>query len=170
MADSFLFYDLETFGQDPRRTRISQYAAIRTDADLNEIDTPVSFFVRPADDLLPSPMATLVTGITPQQALAEGISEAELARVKTQWIASTVYERDSVQNQAQELGSNWVQGFPLDAEERLLTLLRTITAEEVQAVAAKYFGDDQLTIATLLPQPLDAPRARPQLPAGAVIR
>jgi hypothetical protein len=77
MADSFLFYDLETFGQDPRRTRISQYAAIRTDADLNEIDTPVSFFVRPADDLLPSPMATLVTGITPQQALAEGISEAE---------------------------------------------------------------------------------------------
>ncbi|OYW99334.1 MAG: hypothetical protein B7Z12_18260, partial [Caulobacter vibrioides] len=85
----------------------------------------------------------------------EGISEAELARVKTQWIASTVYERDSVQNQAQELGSNWVQGFPLDAEERLLTLLRTITAEEVQAVAAKYFGDDQLTIATLLPQPLD---------------
>lgn len=77
MADSFLFYDLETFGQDPRRTRISQFAAIRTDADLNEIDTPVSFFVRPADDLLPSPMATLVTGITPQQALAEGISEAE---------------------------------------------------------------------------------------------
>ena len=77
MADSFLFYDLETFGQDPRRTRISQYAAIRTDADLNEIDTPVSFFVRPADDLLPSPMATMVTGITPQQAMAEGISEAE---------------------------------------------------------------------------------------------
>lgn len=64
MADSFLFYDLETFGQDPRRTRIAQYAAIRTDSDLNEIDTPVSFFVRPADDLLPSPMATMVTGIT----------------------------------------------------------------------------------------------------------
>ncbi|WMJ69718.1 exodeoxyribonuclease I [Stenotrophomonas sp. 24(2023)] len=77
MADSFLFYDLETFGQDPRRTRIAQFAAMRTDADLNEIDTPASFFVRPADDLLPSPMATLVTGITPQQALAEGISEAE---------------------------------------------------------------------------------------------
>ena len=97
----------------------------------------------------------------------EGISEAELARVKTQWIASTVYERDSVQNQAQELGSNWVQGFPLDAEERLLALLRTITAEEVQAVAAKYFGDDQLTIATLLPQPLEGARKRPAPAAGA---
>lgn len=77
MADSFLFYDLETFGQDPRRTRIAQFAAIRTDADLNEIDSPVSFFVRPADDLLPSPHATLVTGITPQHALAHGVSEAE---------------------------------------------------------------------------------------------
>lgn len=77
MADSFLFYDLETFGQDPRRTRIAQFAAIRTDAALNEIDSPESFYVRPADDLLPSPGATMVTGITPQHALAEGVSEAE---------------------------------------------------------------------------------------------
>lgn len=77
MADSFLFYDLETFGQDPRRTRVAQFAAIRTDADLNMIDAPVSFYVKPADDLLPSPIATLITGITPQHALAEGISEAE---------------------------------------------------------------------------------------------
>ena len=100
----------------------------------------------------------------------DGVSESELARVKTQWMASEVYKRDSVMGQAQELGSNWVQGFPLDANERLLALLRTVTPAQVQAVAAKYFGDDQLTVATLLPQPLDAPRARPQLPAGAVIR
>ena len=77
MAASFLFYDLETFGTDPRRTRISQFAAIRTDADLNPIDEPISLFVKPADDLLPSPMATLVTGITPQHALREGVSERD---------------------------------------------------------------------------------------------
>jgi len=77
MNRSFLFYDLETFGSDPRRTRIAQFAAIRTDLALNEIETPHEFFVRPADDLLPSPEATLVTGITPQQALREGICEAE---------------------------------------------------------------------------------------------
>ena len=77
MADSFLFYDLETFGADPRRTRIAQFAAIRTDAALNEVDEPISFFVRPADDLLPSPFATLITGITPQQALRDGVNEAE---------------------------------------------------------------------------------------------
>ncbi|WP_313493008.1 exodeoxyribonuclease I [Stenotrophomonas sp.] len=77
MAESFLFYDLETFGQDPRRTRIAQFAAVRTDANLKIIDEPVSFYVKPADDLLPSPVATLITGITPQHALAEGVSEAE---------------------------------------------------------------------------------------------
>ena len=77
MAASFLFYDLETFGADPRRTRIAQFAAIRTDAVLNEIDEPISFFVQPADDLLPSPFATLITGITPQQALRDGVNEAE---------------------------------------------------------------------------------------------
>ena len=77
MAESFLFYDLETFGQDPRRTRIAQFAAVRTDAELKVIEEPVSFYVKPADDLLPSPIATLITGITPQHALAEGVSEAE---------------------------------------------------------------------------------------------
>lgn len=77
MAESFLFYDLETFGQDPRRTRIAQFAAVRTDAELKIIEEPVSFYVKPADDLLPSPIATLITGITPQHALAEGVSEAE---------------------------------------------------------------------------------------------
>lgn len=77
MPASFLFYDLETFGRDWRRTRIAQFAAVRTDVGLNRVDEPVSFFVRPADDLLPSPVATLITGIAPQHALREGINEAE---------------------------------------------------------------------------------------------
>lgn len=77
MAASFLFYDLETFGTDPRRTRIAQFAAIRTDAELQQIDEPWDFMVKPADDLLPSPAASLITGITPQQALREGVTEAE---------------------------------------------------------------------------------------------
>lgn len=76
MTASFLFYDLETFGSDPRRTRIAQFAAIRTDEALNEIDEPISFFVQPAEDLLPSPIATLITGIAPQDALRDGVNEA----------------------------------------------------------------------------------------------
>lgn len=77
MAASFLFYDLETFGADPRRSRIAQFAAIRTDEHLRQIEQASTFFIRPADDLLPSPEATLVTGITPQYALQAGIDEAD---------------------------------------------------------------------------------------------
>ena len=77
MPASFLFYDLETFGADPRRTRIAQFAAIRTDESLQQIDEPVDFLVRPADDLLPSPDATMVTGLAPQDALDRGVPEAE---------------------------------------------------------------------------------------------
>ena len=97
----------------------------------------------------------------------DGVTEAELNRVKTQWVAHEVYKLDSVFNQARELGSNWVQGLPLDAGEQLIARLRAVTAEQVQAVAAKYFGDDLLTVAVLLPQPLDKTR-KPRTPlAGA---
>ena len=67
----------------------------------------------------------------------DGVSEAELNRVKTQWIAGEVYKLDSVMNQARELGSYWIQGLPLDAGERLIQRLRGVTAEQVKAVAAK---------------------------------
>ncbi|HXD41157.1 MAG TPA: pitrilysin family protein [Ramlibacter sp.] len=93
----------------------------------------------------------------------EGVSEAELNRVKTQWVASEVYKLDSVMNQARELGGDWVQGLPLDAAERLIQRLRGITADQVKAVAAKYFGDDQLTVGTLRPQPVD-PNRKPRTP------
>jgi zinc protease len=88
----------------------------------------------------------------------DGVTEAELNRVKTQWVASEVYKLDSVFNQARELGSYWVLGLPLDAGERLIARLRAVTAEQVKAVAGQYFGDDQLTVAVLLPQPLDKTR------------
>lgn len=97
----------------------------------------------------------------------EGVSEAELKRVKTQWVASEVYKQDSVMGQAQELGHWWIQGMPLDADARLIERLRGVTAAQVQAVAQKYFGDDQLTVATLLPQPRDANAQPRQAPAGA---
>ena len=77
MSASFLWFDLETFGRDPRRSRIAQFAALRTDADLQPLGEPMSLYCAPADDLLPSPDATLITGITPQQARRDGLIEAE---------------------------------------------------------------------------------------------
>jgi zinc protease len=91
----------------------------------------------------------------------EGVAADELARVKTQWMASQIYQRDSVMSQAQQLGQFWALGLPLDGDERRIARLRQVTAAQVQAVARKYFGDDQLTVATLAPQPRD-PHAKPR--------
>lgn len=93
----------------------------------------------------------------------EGVTEAELQRVKTQWIASEIYQRDSVFSQANDLGSLWAIGLPLETKDKLIEMLRKITADQVKAVAKKYFGDDQLTVAVLNPQPRD-PNAKPRTP------
>ena len=93
----------------------------------------------------------------------EGVSQAELERVKTQWIAGEVYKLDSLMSQARELGAYWIQGLPNDAGERLIQRLRGVTAEQVKDVAARYFNDDQLTVGVLRPQPVDANR-KPRTP------
>lgn len=78
--NSIYWYDFETFGKDPRRDRASQFAGIRTDEDLNIISEPLVFYCAPADDFLPDPMACLITGISPQKALHEGVCEAEFIK------------------------------------------------------------------------------------------
>lgn len=92
-----------------------------------------------------------------QRIAREGVGEAELARVKTQWVASAVYKLDSVFNQARELGVAWALGWPADGHEQLLRRLRQVSAEQVQAVAQKYLVDDALTVGILRPQPPTAP-------------
>ncbi len=80
MSASIYWYDFETFGNDPRRDRASQFAGVRTDEDLQIVGEPLVMYCKPADDFLPSPMASLVTGIAPQRALAEGVAEVEFIR------------------------------------------------------------------------------------------
>ena len=77
---SFYWHDYETFGANPSKDRPSQFAGIRTDQDFNIIGEPLVIFCRPAADFLPHPEACLITGITPQQALEQGLPEAEFIR------------------------------------------------------------------------------------------
>lgn len=81
-ATTFYWHDYETFGADPSRDRPVQFAGVRTDEALNVIGEPLEIFCRPANDFLPHPMACLVTGITPQHALEQGVPECEfIARI-----------------------------------------------------------------------------------------
>ena len=77
MIRSFYWHDYETFGVDPVHDRPSQFAGVRTDADLNIIEDPLVIYCKPTDDYLPSPEACLITGITPQKAMEEGYPETE---------------------------------------------------------------------------------------------
>ncbi len=80
MTNTIYWHDYETFGSDPRRDRASQFAGVRTDEQLNIIGDPLVMYCKPAPDMVPHPEACLITGITPQRALAEGIHEAEFIR------------------------------------------------------------------------------------------
>lgn len=77
MSNSIYWYDFETFGIDTKYDRLSQFAGIRTDENLNIISDPLTLYCKPADDCLPDPYACMITGITPQKALTDGINEKE---------------------------------------------------------------------------------------------
>jgi exodeoxyribonuclease-1 len=78
-SHTFLWHDYETFGAVPRRDRPAQFAAIRTDAALNEVGDPIMLYCQPAPDFLPDPQSCLITGITPQQCLEWGVPEHKFA-------------------------------------------------------------------------------------------
>ena len=79
-STSFLWHDYETFGANPMTDRPAQFAAQRTDANLDPVGEPVTWYCEPADDVLPHPMACLITGITPQEASRRGLPETEFAQ------------------------------------------------------------------------------------------
>ena len=76
MTNTLYWHDYETWGAEPARDRPSQFAGQRTDLDLNPVGDPLVIYCQPADDLLPQPDACMVTGISPQKALREGLKEA----------------------------------------------------------------------------------------------
>lgn len=83
---SFFFYDLETSGLNAREDRIMQFAGQRTTLDLRPIGKPVNFLIKLTEDALPNPGAILVTKITPQDTLRDGVSEVEFAKYVTEEI------------------------------------------------------------------------------------
>ncbi len=86
----------------------------------------------------------------------DGVSADELKRVKAQLIAGQIYKRDSVFGQAMEIGAMDMIGLSYRDIDRIIERLSAVTPAQVQAVAQKYFSDDQLTVAILAPLPMTA--------------
>jgi exodeoxyribonuclease-1 len=76
---SFLWHDYETFGAHAIFDRPAQFAGIRTNLALEPVGEPINWYCQPARDVLPHPIACLITGITPQEAQKKGLTEADFA-------------------------------------------------------------------------------------------
>ncbi|MDH5357225.1 MAG: insulinase family protein [Gammaproteobacteria bacterium] len=109
-----------------------------------------------------------------QQAIMEQINKLqtelvnvqELERIKAQVVANAVYERDSVFYQAMQIGMLETVGLDWHLSDAYVDNIQAVTAEQVQAVAKKYFIDKGLTVAELVPlamngkQPVKTPGGR----------
>ena len=79
MTPNFVFYDYETTGIDPAMDRPIQFAACRATSDFQAIDQH-EFKCKLAGDVIPSPGATLVHGLSPVPLQREGVTEREFAQ------------------------------------------------------------------------------------------
>ena len=77
--------------------------------------------------------------------------EGELAKVKRQKAAEHVFAQQTVQNQAEMLASSYRStGDPL-FDDQYVSGIQTVTAEEIRAVARKYFLPQRLNTVTIEP-------------------
>jgi zinc protease len=100
--------------------------------------------------------------------IKDGVSEAELNRVKTQVVATQVYQQDSLFYQAMLIGEWTTAGLDYRDRDTRIERLRAVTADEVKAVAAKYLVDDRLSVGVLDPQPLPTNKPRGFSPSGGM--
>jgi zinc protease len=90
-----------------------------------------------------------------------GVTQKEMDRVKAAEIAADVYKRDSMFYQAMQIGQLETMGYSWRLLDDYAEKLNAVTSEQVQAVAKKYLIKDNMTVATLDPQPID-PNKKPQ--------
>ncbi len=84
----------------------------------------------------------------------ELVSPQELTRIKTQLVASDVYERDSVFYQAMKIGQLETVGLDAGLVEAYIKRISAVTAEQVRQVAKKYLVPATMTVARLNPLPI----------------
>ncbi len=83
------------------------------------------------------------------------VSGDELERIKAQVVAENVFERDSIFYQAMQTGIYETVGLGWKRLDEYVDRIQSVTPAQVQAVARKYLVDDRLTIAELVPLPMD---------------
>jgi zinc protease len=146
-----------------------QQVAVNADADYDAIARGPGMFALDATPAQGKTVADVEAALRREieRIKHDGVSDAELNRVKSQIVAGDVFQRDSLFYQAMQLGEIVTAGLPPALLDGRVAKLRAITPAQVQAVARTYLIDEELTIGTLDPQPLVA---KPPRPAVAGVR
>ena len=157
-------------GNDSARLRKAlvkeQQIAVNADSGYDAVARGPSMFIIDATPSQGKTVAQLEKALRVEieRVKKQGVSEAELNRVKSQIIAGDVFQRDALFYQAMQLGEYVTAGLPPEAIDGRVAKLRAVTPAQVQQVAHTYLVDDALTIAVLDPQPLAAKPKRPAVP------
>lgn len=86
MQNTYLFYDIETTGLNKCFDQVLQFAAIRTDLELNELER-YEIKIKPNCDVIPSPAAVITHYLSPA-ILQDGLAEIE-AMIKIHQLLNT---------------------------------------------------------------------------------
>lgn len=82
----------------------------------------------------------------------EKVSQGELDKVIAQVVAAKIYDRDSMFNMGMQIGTLESVGLNWHLLDEYEEKIKSVTADDIIAVAKRYFVEDQLTVGRLLPK------------------
>jgi len=147
-------------GHSARLSRVlirEKQIAVAADAGYDEYSLHNNLFELDATPAPGHSVAELEQALNGQikQLRDDKVSEDELERVKAQVIAGKVYQKDSMFYQGMVLGTLESVGLSWKLADEYVDRIKSVTADQVQAVARKYLVDERLTVAQLEPQSMD---------------
>lgn len=99
--------------------------------------------IKQLEQALSKQIKKLQTTLAPKQ---------ELQKIKTQLTAQKIFAQDSLDYQAEEIGSLESVGLPWEVGKNFITQINKITPQQIQVAAKKFFNNKRLTVAILKPQ------------------
>lgn len=82
----------------------------------------------------------------------EGVSPSELDKAKLNLESEFVYERETMEGRARQLGYFEVTAGDIAYEKKYLDGIARVTSEDIKRIAAEYLKNDNLTAALILPK------------------
>jgi zinc protease len=85
--------------------------------------------------------------------VSSGVTDAELENAKDRFVRSMIFARDNQSNMANIYGQTLATGGTVEDVQEWPDRIMAVTADQVQAVAAKYLNPDVSVTGYLLPEP-----------------